>query len=676
MKNLGFYPRLAFDGIRKNRRMYVPYLLTCVLMAGMHYILLALSAEVELRRLRGAGSLGIILSLGSAVVLVFSLLFLFYTNAFLLRRRKREFGLYSVLGCGKRDLARIITWESLISGAIALAAGLALGIVLSKLAELGLTHLLGAEADFSPRIDLFALRETAWRYALIFAVIWLAAVVRVERASAVNLLKSENVGEKPPRANWAAAVLGLVLLGAAYYLAVSIESPLDAMIWFFVAVVLVIIGTYLVMIAGSVALCRILQRNKRYYYRPNHFISVSSMAYRMKRNGAGLASICIIATMVLVMISSTSCLYFGAEDSLRTRYPREENLAVYFESEADMVRTADLFRRAAAEAAADAGAEMQNVEDVRCANITGRLSGDTLTCDASKVDSGFHYGELRDVYFVPQADYNALTGESLSLAPGETALRTDRCSYSGDTLRFAESGLSLRVTDSRAADISLSMTDVQVVAAIIAVVPDLGDIAAAFTGSHPVLSLRWTYGFDTGLTDAQQSALGSALSDRLSQLGEADGVQYIYFRTDARADGSDDFFGSYGGLFFLGIVLSIVFSLAAVLIIYYKQLSEGYEDQARFSIMRKVGMTRREIRRSVNSQLLTVFYLPLAFAAVHLAFAFPMIRRLLLLFSLTNVGLFAAATGISFAAFALLYAFVYRRTSSAYYAIVSGVRED
>lgn len=666
MKNLGFYPRLAFDGIRKNSRMYVPYLLTCVLMVCMHYILLALSAEVQLRQIRGAGSLGIILSLGAGVVLVFSLLFLFYTNAFLLRRRKREFGLYSVLGCGKRDLARIITWESLLSGAMALAAGLLLGVVLSLLAELGLTRLLGMGAEFTLRVDLYALRETAWRYAVIFAMIWLSAVVRVERASAVSLLKSESAGEKPPRANWVAAVLGIAVLAAAYYLAVSIESPLDAIIWFFVAVILVIVGTYLLMISGSVALCRALQRNKRYYYRPNHFVSVSSMAYRMRRNGAGLASICVIATMVLVMISSTSCLYFGAEDSLRTRYPREENLAVYFDDEADMVPTADIFRRAA---------EMQNVQDVRFANITGRLSGDTLACDAAAVDGGFSYGDLRDVYFVPQSDYNALTGESISLAPGETALRTDRCTYSGDTLRFAESGLSLRVADSRSASISLCITDVQVVAAIIAVVPDLADIAAAFEGSSPALSLRWTYGFDTGLPDARQSTLSAAVESRLAQYCEADGVQYIYFRMDARADGSDDFFGSYGGMFFLGIVLSLVFCLAAVLIIYYKQLSEGYEDRARFSIMRRVGMTRREIRRSVNSQLLTVFYLPLIFAAVHLAFAFPMIRRLLLLFSLTNVGLFAAATGISFAVFALLYALVYRRTSSAYYAIVSGGEE-
>ena len=671
MKNLGFYPRLALDGIRKNGRLYVPYLLTCVLMVCMHYILLSLSAEVRLQQMRGAGSLGIILSLGASVVLVFSLLFLFYTNAFLLRRRKREFGLYSVLGCGKRDLAQILTWESLLSGAMALAAGLALGVVLSKLAELGLTRLLGAQVDFTLHLDAAALGKTALRYAIIFALIWLAALVRVGRASAVSLLKSENVGEKPPRANWVAAVLGVLILGAAYYLAVSIDNPLDAMVWFFVAVVLVILGTYLLMISGSVALCRILQRSRRYYYRPNHFVSVSSMAFRMRRNGAGLASICVIATMVLVMISSTSCLYFGAEDSLRTRYPREINVTVFFNDDAAMASTAAAFREKVASTAAAEGVELRSLRDFRSLSITGLLQGTELVSDPASVDAVSVFGDLRDIYFVQQDDYNALSGESLSIPSGEAALRTARCTYSGAELHFAGTPLRLRTAGCAETDIVFSPMDVQTIPAICVVVPDLSDIVAAFAGREPQPSLHWNYGFDTGLSGAGQLAFSDTLSHALSELSRRDGVDYSFFRQEARAEGSDDFFGSYGGMFFLGIVLSLVFSLAAVLIIYYKQLSEGYEDQARFSIMRRVGMTRREIRRSVNSQLLTIFCLPLVFAAVHLAFAFPMIRRLLLLFSLTNVGLFAAATGISFAAFALLYALVYRRTSSAYYAIVS-----
>ena len=323
------YPRLAWDGLRKNKRLFTPYLLTCVCMVMMFYILSFLGSPETCALLpRGSNSTGLILNLGSFVIFVFSAIFLYYTNSFLVRRREREFGLYNVLGMNKRNLARIVTWESLITAVLSLVLGLALGIVLSKLAELGLVNMLGGDINYRIRIDVDSLTRALGLYAVIFAVIWLSTVVRVGRSSAVALLRSESVGEKPPKANWLLGLAGVVILAAAYYLAVSITNPLDAIVWFFVAVILVIIGTYLLLVAGSVLLCRVLQKNKKYYYRPEHFVSVSSMAYRMKRNGAGLASVCIIATMILVMISSSSCLYFGAEDSANMRYPRDINITL------------------------------------------------------------------------------------------------------------------------------------------------------------------------------------------------------------------------------------------------------------------------------------------------------------------------------------------------------------
>ena len=323
------YPRLAWDGLRKNKRLFTPYLLTCVCMVMMFYILSFLGSPETCALLpRGSNSTGLILNLGSFVIFVFSAIFLYYTNSFLVRRREREFGLYNVLGMNKRNLARIVTWESLITAVLSLVLGLALGIVLSKLAELGLVNMLGGDINYRIRIDVDSLTRALGLYAIIFAVIWLSTVVRVGRSSAVALLRSESVGEKPPKANWLLGLAGVVILAAAYYLAVSITNPLDAIVWFFVAVILVIIGTYLLLVAGSVLLCRVLQKNKKYYYRPEHFVSVSSMAYRMKRNGAGLASVCIIATMILVMISSSSCLYFGAEDSANMRYPRDVNITL------------------------------------------------------------------------------------------------------------------------------------------------------------------------------------------------------------------------------------------------------------------------------------------------------------------------------------------------------------
>ena len=284
-----FYPRLAVDGMRKNRRMYGPYLAMGVLMAAICYILSALSRSDALRTLPGGDNLCMIMALGNVVLLIFSIIFLFYTNSFLIRRRRREFGLYNVLGMSKRNLARILTWETLLTAAIVIAGGLFFGVLLSKLIELAIVKMMGGTATLAFPFDLAALLGTAGGFAVIYALLWLVSVVRVGRSTAVALLRSEAAGEKPPRANWFLSLLGLILLGAAYYLAVSIKNPLDAITWFFVAVVLVIFATYLLMITTSVLLCRVLQKDKRYYYRANHFVSVSSMAYRMKRNGAGLA---------------------------------------------------------------------------------------------------------------------------------------------------------------------------------------------------------------------------------------------------------------------------------------------------------------------------------------------------------------------------------------------------
>ena len=324
------YRHLAWDGIRKNSRLYVPTLLTGVGAVSFFYILVALARLPE-GTLPGSGSVQVILNLGSFVLWVFSLLLLFYTHSFLIRRRNREFALYNVLGMGKGDISRILCWESLLSGGLSLLGGLALGVVLSKLAELGLMRVMGLEADMTYRVSAGGLLMALGLYGAIYLLILLSALLRVRRSTAIQLMRSEAVGEKPPRANWALALLGVLLLGAAYYLAVSIREPLTALTWCFAAVLMVIAATYLLFISGSVTLCRLLQRNPRFYYRKRHFVSVSSLVYRMKRNGAGLASICILGTMVLVMLSSTTtCLYFGAEDSLRTRYPRAENVTVWY----------------------------------------------------------------------------------------------------------------------------------------------------------------------------------------------------------------------------------------------------------------------------------------------------------------------------------------------------------
>ena len=542
---MSLYARLAWDGIRKNKRLYLPYILTCVGAVTMYYMMRELRDSPLLESMKGGGSSRMILGLGTWVIAVFSLLFLFYTYSFLIRRRQREFGLYHVLGLGKRHITLLCTLETLLTAAIALVVGLAAGVGLSFAVELGLRSTMRAAVDFAFSINGGALLQTALLYLTIFLLILLSTLVKVGRGSAMSLLRSENYGEKPPKANVFVAVLGAVLLAVAYVMAVSIQEPLQAMLLFFAAVILVILATYLLFIAGSVALCKALQKNRNYYYQPRHFVSVSSMAYRMKRNGAGLASICILATMVLVMLSSSACLYFGAEDSLNATYPTEFDVTV---SVSDPATVPDL-KKALNEAGAPYGVDV----------------------------------------------------------------------WQQGTLEQWEDGA------------------------------------------------EWSAAFDTGLSRERQLSLGRAISSALNNPETTWG-----YSTAFRAEAADEFYGTYGSLFFIGIILSVLFICAAVLIIYYKQLCEGYEDQPRFAIMQKVGMTAADIRRSVNSQLLTVFFLPLTGAALHMAFAFPMIRRMLLLFRLTNTGLFVATALISFAVLTVVYTLVYKATSNAYYRIVKG----
>ena len=674
----GFYPKLAADGIRKNKRLYLPFILTCIGMVAMEYIITFLGLSKAILQLPGGETIRVMMRLGSFVIAIFAVIFLFYTNSFLLRRRKKEFGLFNILGMGKNNIAVILLWECLIILGISLVCGLFFGIALSKLAEIGLFFIMNGSADYSFSIDFSSVLMTVGIFALIFVLLYFNALIRVKHSSAVDLIKSENSGEKAPKANWLLGVLGVILLGAAYYLAVSIDNPIEALVWFFVAVVMVIVATYLLMISGSVLFCRLLQKNKDYYYRSNHFVSVSSMVYRMKRNGAGLASICVLATMVLVMISSSSCLYFGAEDSLTSRYPREICVTATVEEPEQLDESnISIIRDYLNKNSVEFGAKPSNINQAPCAYVSALPAGTDMVCDHNSNKIGnYSYNDIRDIWFFDVDFYNENTGDNLQLAPGEVMLLTYRCSYDENVISFND-GKNFSVRESKEGRLHvIGEQEANMVPSITVILPKLSDIESSFPETEKkLIGYKWIYEFDTGIDNESQIKLTKELIDRFAD--NIDGnAKYKSVSIESRAEDADDFYGSYGGLFYIGILLSLVFTFAAVLIIYYKQISEGYEDQSRFEIMQKVGMTKYEIRRSINSQLLTVFFLPLAFAGMHLAFAFPIIRRLLTLFALHNVMLFVLTTLISFAAFALLYTLIYRITSNAYYNIVSGAKSD
>ena len=687
MKTL-FYPRLAWDGLRKNRRMVFPYILTCICMISMFYILVFLSSPKTVELLpRGGNSAVLIMTLGSYVIAVFSVIFLYYTNSFLIRRRAAEFGLYNVLGMGKGNLARILTMESLMTSAISIAAGLFLGIAFSKLAELGLVKIIGGSVSYDLRVDMACVRTTVLFYLAIFAVIWLSSIIRVGCSSTVSLLKSEKAGEKAPKANWLFGILGTVLLGTAYYIAVFFENPLDAIFWFFLAVVMVIIATYLLMIAGSVLLCRILQKNKNYYYDPRHFVSVSSMVYRMKRNGAGLASIAIISTMVLVMISSSSCLWFGTKDMIHDRYPADINISMrFYKGGLPDEERLDALRKVIDDFTAGNSAETETVLDLPYVEMTGIGEQNAVDLSNDGRDT-LVVNKLREVCLIPVSDYNRETGQNVTLGPEEALVYTSGFHTEGDAFELILNGhvRTFRLLESDGNKFYARNYLKNIVPKVYLIIPDLdsvlADLGETQENGQSHGSYIWRFSIDvkqssmskTDLAEGIITAIKTAMDKNMENDNdqEHDVVYSIMF--EDRETGSAEYFSTTGSLFFIGIILSLVFILAAVLIIYYKQISEGYEDSSRFEVMRKVGMTRNEIKKSINSQLLVVFFIPLVFAGLHLIFAFPMIERILSLLGLHSNGFFIW-TLISFAVFAVFYALVYKITSNVYYHIVSDAK--
>lgn len=675
-----FYPKLALSSIRKNKKLYLPYILTCIGMVAMYYIIVYLQYSDILSYMPKTFILREMFNLGSWVIAIFALIFLFYTNSFLIRRRKKEFGLYNILGMGKKNICVLVLCETVITGIIALAGGLLAGVLFSKLAELVLVNIIKGNISYSLSVSPYAFLSTAAVFCAVFFLLFLNTVFQLRHSNAISLLRSENVGEKPPKGNFILAGIGLILLSAAYYLAITIKNPVSALTIFFGAVIMVIVSTYFLFISGSVTLCRALQKNKKYYYKPQHFVSVSSMAYRMKRNGAGLASICILATMVLVMLSSSASLYFGEEASLSASFPKEINVTVSFSNPDDMSdENIAALRDSIKEINKKYNVTESNLIDFCSVNVAGVMENGNFQPDVSAYNAAYFdvYEKIYNLTIVSLNDYNRITGKREILNDNEILVYTDNKNFREQKLNL-DGENTLTVKDY--VDCPFFKTQINdMVSSIVIFAPDPSAtveklrVLSDYNGQS-LLSSNWLYNFDTNTDGKNQIELRKELYEVLLQkLDNTPELKMI--SCESREENREDFYNTFGGLFFLGIILSIVFIFAAVLIIYYKQISEGYEDCARFDIMQKVGITKEGIRKSINSQLLTVFFMPLLFAGMHLAFAFPIISRLLKLFHLNNIMLFAVSSITAFLVFALLYALVYKITSNAYYKIVSRAKK-
>ncbi|WP_297566387.1 ABC transporter permease [uncultured Faecalibaculum sp.] len=643
--------KLAVSNLKRNRRTTIPFILTSALCTLMLYLVISLENGPAVADSYGGAQLQMMLGFGQLIIVLFTVIFLFYTNSFLMKQRKREFGLFNILGLAKKDIGLVLFFELLICWAISLILGLGLGVILDKAMYLLIARLVSIPLPEGLHISAAAMTQTICWTGAVYVLLTVYGFFMVNVSSPIELLHAQAEGEKEPKNRWILALAGIICLAAGYGLAISVNNPMEAFVLFFVAVILVIIGTYLLFNAGSIAILNLLQKNRRFYYQTSHFISVSGMKYRMKANAVSLANICILSTMVLVALSTTICLMTGMDETIQTSYPRETTLTMYTQ-EGDSLEE---FRQALAQSDVQA----EDVLAYSLYDIPGVTDNGTVT------DIGSYGQENTRLFeFIPLDQYNNAMGTSYVLNPDQVLLCTPGSTWS-DTLtvqdrtwnvagtvdEFPSSGIGVKMVGDPALVVVPSVEDMEYVRSL---APD------------EQKSLVNILAFDSPNPDQD----AAAVKDQFEQ------ITGLRPSGDTRNGFGDSLHSLYGSLLFVGIFVSILFITASVLIMYYKQISEGYEDQKRFDIMTRVGLDNAQIRKTIHFQVLAVFFLPLVMAAVHIAFAFPMISKLLMLLGMGDTTLFMITCLCVFGIFALLYVIVYGLTSRAYYQLVKGMTED
>ena len=658
---IGFYPKLAAGNIKKNKRTYVPYILTCILTIAMYYIFKSLSMNPGMEKMTGADHLAAMMQFGSVVIGLFALIFLFYTNSFLIKRRKKEFGVFNILGMEKRHLAVVIGWETLYVMLLSLAAGIGVGIAMDKAMFLLIGKVIGTQVVLGFFISPKVVAITIELFAGIFFLIFVNSICMIHISNPIELLRGSNAGEKEPKTRRLMALLGVICVAAGYYIAITTINPIASIFAFFIAVILVILGTYLLFTAGSIAFLKLLRKNKNYYYKTRHFTSVSGMIYRMKQNAVGLANICILSTMVLVMVSSTTSMMVGMDDILNTRYTSE---FIVMSHETDKTRNQKVF---------DTVRTLQQDWDFGVSNeieytfltFSAFCNGDTFVVErnapVTAIDSSYV------LFFITIDDYNRIEGTQKTLNDDEILIYSNRVSYNEPVMKLF--GREYRVAEKLDHFIGNGIIAANVSNAQYIILPKLAQMQEICAMQKEVYGdissdIDTFYGFESDEKPERKIQFYNEIAHTLKEQG-------FDARTECREEAKTDFVGLYGGFFFMGIFLGVLFVMATVLIIYYKQISEGYDDRERFVIMQKVGMDLGEVRASIRSQVLNVFFLPLVVAGIHVIAAFPLISRLLALLNFVNTRLYVICTLATFFVFAVMYVVIYMVTARVYYRIVS-----
>lgn len=628
----------------------------------MYYMVSSLSMNPNMMNMIGGDVMQQILSLGIYVITVFAVIFLFYTNSFLIKRRKREFGLFNILGMEKKHLSIVIALESMIVFLVSMVLGIGIGILLDKAFYLLIAKMLNASIALGFYISYQSIVNSIILFLIIFVLMYLFSLIQINLSNPIELLHGDQHGEKEPKTKWLLALIGLICLGTGYYMSVSIQDPVTAFAFFMVAVILVVIGTYMLFTAGSIVILKFLRKNKRYYYKTNHFISVSNMIYRMKQNAVGLGNICILSTMVLVMLSTTISLWVGMNDIIETRFPRDITVSINSVDSNQALYTIDDMNYAIEQA----GIQTEDELVYRTLSVSAFNQGNTYTFGNENMS-------LQDIsnvvvlYFITLDDYNRTEGTNVSLAPDEVLVFPSGKQFDHKTIDIASNTFkvkgildSIKADSNYSANLQNSMFVVVDSMDTLFMIDDLQKQAYGDNASY----IHTSYDFNLSKSE------GMSVKEATDALIANYPGDTTYMMVDTQEGNYEDLLSLYASFLFIGIFLSFLFIMATVLIMYYKQITEGYEDKKRFEIMQKVGLNKREVKKTINSQVLTVFFLPLVVAAIHIVFAFPMIEKMLRLLYLDNTNLYIMTTVICFGVFALVYVLIYFLTSKVYYGIV------
>lgn len=676
-----FYLKMAISNVRKNRRLYLPQMMTGSGLVAMFYILFTLASDERLSQVRGGSYLPTIMPMGMAIVGILSVILIFYTNSFLMKQRKREFGLYNVLGLEKRHIGRIYLRESGIAAMGAVISGLVLGILMYKVCALLICRILNVDSVLGfYHVSLSTIIPSAAFFLAVYLIAYVVNRIQISRMNPVELLQSTHTGEKEPKIKWLLLIAGILSLGGGYVLALTTENPLDALNLFFIAVLLVILGTYCLFVTGSIALLKFLKKRQKFYYHPRHMISVSGLMYRMKQNAMGLASISILATMVLVMLSTTVSMYAGIKDTLVRAFPHDFYISAYYDTtqqenrEIPLEDVSGIVHRAAERTGIHISQENRQTY-FSCG--FNKKDGQILSTDTSE-----KVLKLMQCFFVTAEEYERLTGQQVWLQENEIAVFSQ--TGNATTIRKGNTwviGENSYTCTRELASYPINMAAYTLVDCYGVVVSDdtvFSDLFRFQKKSYGKNSSEITNQMVFDFTNRKAveevyDDFTGALSDEIGKYVEkqADSTGSFGSATDSVWEATEGIYGMYGTLLFLGVILAIVFLFATALIIYYKQISEGYEDRERFRIMQNVGMSNAEVKGTIRSQILLVFFLPLLVAALHMGVAFPMLTKLLKILFLSSKVLFFWCTVGALAAFVIIYICIFSITANVYYRIVS-----